>query len=593
MTTKKARRFALILCATLLFSTMLFMMPSAALAAEGDTGTTGIWLWKELADGTLEIVTCTTPAGSLTLPDKLDIDPAGTVDEREVTSIGNGAFGMASGITAISLPSTLTSIGENAFISCTGLQSITIPAGVVTIGDYAFASCSSLETVTMQDGLKTLGASAFSGCASLTTVAVPDTVTGIGAAAFSSCTNLESITLPSNPAFTELAENLFINCGRLESIAIPTTVTAIHDNAFVETNLTSITIPANVSFLGEMVFAACPNLAAFQVDPANAHFLSDGGVLYSKDKTNLIACPIPTTGVFTVPASVTDLSAGAFIYCQYLTRIELPDNLQTIGMVAFGYTGITDITIPKNVTSLGIGAFMGCQDLTKAVFLCPAATLDLNVFLQSGIDDDGIYGFAGSTIQTYATENNHPFHTLVTVSFDSGEGSTVGDVYAETGHTFTAPADPTCTGYVFTGWYADEALTDPWDFDTDTLTGDMELYAGWAPVLAFATTPASSLIYVGGRITITPSISGGTWDFDEALLSREGNTFTGLKAGAARITYTAGAQSAHADITIREAELPATGQDFSAALWLLVLAALACGAAVLRFKLKACNSGQS
>lgn len=100
-------------------------------------------------------------------------------------------------------------------------------------------------------------------------------------------------------------------------------------------------------------------------------------------------------------------------------------------------------------------------------------------------------------------------------------------------------------------------------------------------VLTLATSVSNGAIYTGGRVTITPNISGGTWQFDPAMLSRDGNTFKGLKAGTTRVTYTAGLQSAYADITISASELPATGQDFSASLVLLALAV--CGGAAAVF----------
>lgn len=593
MTRKKTRLIALLLGAALLFSSLLLAMPSLALAAEGDTGTTDIWEWKELADGTLEIYTCTSPSGSLTLPDKLDIDPSGTVDERDVTRIGIGAFGMASGITVISLPSTLTSIGENAFISCTGLTSITIPASVSTIGSYAFGSCDNLETVTLQDGLQALSTGAFSGCTSLTAITVPDTVTVIGSAAFSSCANLESITLPSNPAFTVLSNNLFDSCTSLESILIPESVTSIQDNVFANTGITSITIPENVSFIGELVFAPCPNLTAFQVSPSNIHFVAVDGVLYNAARTSLLVVPNATTGTFSVPAGVTDIAMGAFVFCTNLTEVVLTDDVQTIGMFAFGYSGITSITIPENVTDIGMAAFAQCPELERAVIMSRTANLGANLFMASGIGGDGIYGFAGSTAQTYATANSHPFHLLYTVSFNAGEGSAVRDLYVESGHSFAAPTNPIRNGFLFTGWYTDEACTDLWDFDTDTVTDDMELHAGWAPVLTLAAAPSNSQIYVGGRVTIMPNIIGGEWEFDETLLSRSGNEFKALKAGPARVTYTAGAQTAFVDVTILDAELPATGQDFSPVLWLLVLAALAGGVAlatsIIRYNAMRCE----
>lgn len=114
-----------------------------------------------------------------------------------------------------------------------------------------------------------------------------------------------------------------------------------------------------------------------------------------------------------------------------------------------------------------------------------------------------------------------------------------------------------------------------------TSTTTYSLVINRPQALALATSVPNGAIYTGGRVTITPNISGGTWVYDETMLSRDGNTFKGLKAGTTRVTYTAGLQSAYADITITESELPGTGQDFTAALILLAAAAMIGGLAIL------------
>ena len=45
---------------------------------------------------------------------------------------------------------TVTSIGNSAFSMCSGLTSVTIPDGVTSIGDFAFSWCSGLTSVTFQ-----------------------------------------------------------------------------------------------------------------------------------------------------------------------------------------------------------------------------------------------------------------------------------------------------------------------------------------------------------------------------------------------------------------------------------------------------------
>ena len=42
------------------------------------------------------------------------------------------------------------------------------------------------------------------------------------------------------------------------------------------------------------------------------------------------------------------------------------------------------------------------------------------------------------------------------------------------------PEDPVKEGYTFEGWYWDDEYKLAWNFDTDTVTGDMYLVAKWA-----------------------------------------------------------------------------------------------------------------
>ncbi len=59
------------------------------------------------------------------------------------------------------------------------------------------------------------------------------------------------------------------------------------------------------------------------------------------------------------------------------------------------------------------------------------------------------------------------------------EGAELEAVKVVSGEKLTKPTDPVKEGYTFTGWYKDEAKTTKWDFDNDTVTADVTLYAGW------------------------------------------------------------------------------------------------------------------
>lgn len=69
--------------------------------------------------------------------------------------------------------------------------------------------------------------------------------------------------------------------------------------------------------------------------------------------------------------------------------------------------------------------------------------------------------------------------TDCTVTFETNGGSKIPDVVAQYGETLTKPENPVREGYRLTGWYTDIDLQNPWDFDKDTVQGNMTLYAKW------------------------------------------------------------------------------------------------------------------
>lgn len=96
-----------------------------------------------------------------------------------------------------------------------------------------------------------------------------------------------------------------------------------------------------------------------------------------------------------------------------------------------------------------------------------------------------------------------------------------------------------------------------------------------ANFLSLASTVSGGKIYTGGRMTLTPSLEGGTWDWDEEFFTATFNspaTFTALKAGTSTITYTLNGLTKSYEVTVEKSALPSTGQDFTL-MWLLIAAA--------------------
>lgn len=174
-----------------------------------------------------------------------------------VTSLGEGAFAYTSLTTlaATDLPTTITALPTGCFGYCQDLTTVTLPTSIQVVGKQAFSSCSTLATLTLNEGLTTIGERAFFGCSKLTTLTLPSTVTSIGKMAFYN-SGMKTIDLSAS-GLTTLSEGLFTACKDLTSVTLPATLQTIGAKAFYDCRndkFTSITIPASVTRIGDKAF---------------------------------------------------------------------------------------------------------------------------------------------------------------------------------------------------------------------------------------------------------------------------------------------------------------------------------------------------
>ena len=201
-----------------------------------------------------------------------------------VNKLGSYAF-YSSGLSSVSLPSTLLTISDYSFYDCDGLTSIVIPEGTTTIGYRAFYGSNNLKNISMPGTVTSISDGAFNGVAvttvgpvgggydyefgwtetipsnafremrKLTSVVIPEGITSIGSYAFYS-SSLTSVSLPST--LTAITTYCFYDCDGLTSIVIPEGVTSIGYRAFYNSgNLAAITVPDTVTAIDSGAFSNC------------------------------------------------------------------------------------------------------------------------------------------------------------------------------------------------------------------------------------------------------------------------------------------------------------------------------------------------
>ena len=303
------------------------------------------------------------PKSRDSLPIELIIPNA--LDGYLVTSIKDHAFSDCRGLTKIEIPNSVTSIGDHAFSDCRGLTKIEIPNSVTSIGEYAFYYCTSLTNIEIPYGVTSIGEYTFYDCSSLTNIEIPYGVTSIGDYAFNSCSSLTNIEIPNS--VTSIGSYAFESCRNLTNIEIPDSVMSIGTAIFNDcSSLVNIEIPDSVTNIGTAAFNYCSSLENINVEEENLKYASENGVLFNKEKTEIIRYPGGKKDTeYTIPNNITSIGEYAFQGCN-LTSIQIPNSVERIGRDAFyRCTSLINIEIPDSVTSIGDYAFYVCISLEK------------------------------------------------------------------------------------------------------------------------------------------------------------------------------------------------------------------------------------
>ena len=186
--------------------------------------------------------------------------------------------------------------------------------------------------------------------------------------AFQGCTNLWEITLPDN--LSTIGDAAFANCKSLNSIILPENIVSIGDSSFISCPLSNITIPINTTKVGASAFRNCSKLGQIKIL----------GNIETIDEHAFENC-FSLQGI-ELPQSITTIGISAFKNCTSLQSVIFAErcnltkiagdlsNSQTYPQngVFYNCTSLTSITIPANVEIIEATAFMSCKALSTLLF---------------------------------------------------------------------------------------------------------------------------------------------------------------------------------------------------------------------------------
>ena len=214
-------------------------------------------------------------------------------------------------------------------------------------------------------------------------VVVEKGITVIGSGVFSGMANLSSVSLPEG--LETIKYGAFENDGKLTEITIPESVKSIGESVFNFCDaLKTLSLSKNVTAFGRGAVGYCRKLEKVTVDADNPNYCAVDGVLFTKDKSELIKYPAAKTDTsYVIPDGVKTIGYVAFRDAGNLAEITFPESVEVFDSFAMNGTawlknqqeknpfvivnGILvnaekctgDVTVPANVKTIGDRAFYG------------------------------------------------------------------------------------------------------------------------------------------------------------------------------------------------------------------------------------------
>lgn len=301
-------------------------------------------------------------------------------DDADLQYVVSHSFEGISTVSEVVLPSGLKLIGQDAFKNCTGLLSLVIPS---TVKDYVpiLDGATALEQLTLvvsDWNVSDLFSSTTKVPESLETLNVSEGTSALAAGSLAWLPYVKSVVLPASLLSVE--QGVFTGDTALTSFEVADGNTVFHGDSgslyaygeggvrkttlvhYASATNTTYNVAASVTSIYEGAFSTALNLLSISVSNDNVHFIAASGVLYSRDKTLLVAMAANTTrSSATVNKLTVRIASYAFANCDSVKTIDVSaaTDLETIGDGAFMNSGLTAFEIGSTVSHIGDRAFYG------------------------------------------------------------------------------------------------------------------------------------------------------------------------------------------------------------------------------------------
>lgn len=344
-----------------------------------------------------------------------DSDIESVVIPDTVFAIDGAAFRNCVNLKNITFGKDVQYIGDAAFENCVGLQHIDLPLKLTKIGNHAFEYCISLLEAETEYYLLEIGSRAFARCYSLTHFTVGSEVLRIAEDAFKESDSLVEVCNRSYKIDVSKRQDLsnVINLynipggrpklfyvdgkyvvydlygekpllvryyGKDTNVVLPENFNGkpydIHDYAFSQSGVVSVTVPDCVQSIGKNAFYCCYELETVKLGN-NVKSIGESafnmcGKLSQIDIPDALSYlgAKAFSGCYELKSinlgKVKAIESQTFGWCYDLRSVRIPDGATYIASEAFYATGLNDIYIPKTVTDIAKDAF-ACDDLRDIV----------------------------------------------------------------------------------------------------------------------------------------------------------------------------------------------------------------------------------